>query len=175
MRPTPKNPTANALCPPQRRPNPPHSPAITGHIKATMKFPSEHERFLYTMRVVSGGIIGSGLIVFSIGAFGLIRPVRKALLLASGLLACRRPASSPRTPPAAPARPSKVQLLHVHHECDTAKNDKTEMASLSISPSLCPVPAPGAPRHQPHHGRSEHCSAGGLHGWGRGKEGKVKG
>jgi hypothetical protein len=46
-----------------------------------MKFPSEHDRFLYSMRVVSGGIIGSGLIVFAIGAFGIIRPVRAHVYL----------------------------------------------------------------------------------------------
>jgi len=44
-----------------------------------MKFPTEHARFLYTMRVVSGGIIGSGLIVFAIGALGIIQPVLKAI------------------------------------------------------------------------------------------------
>jgi hypothetical protein len=42
-----------------------------------MTFPSESARFYYTMRVVSGGIIGSGLIVFAIGALGIIRPVRE--------------------------------------------------------------------------------------------------
>ena len=44
-----------------------------------MAFPSEHDRFLYTMRAVSGGIAGSGLIVFAVGALGLIRPVLRAI------------------------------------------------------------------------------------------------
>lgn len=53
--------------------------AITGQIKASMTFPSEHARFLYTMRVVSGGVIGSGLIVFLIGALGVIQPVLRII------------------------------------------------------------------------------------------------
>ncbi|GBF96299.1 nucleobase-ascorbate transporter-like [Raphidocelis subcapitata] len=53
--------------------------AVTAHVKATMQFASEHERFHYSMRVVSGGIIGSGLIVFGIGALGIIRPVLRAI------------------------------------------------------------------------------------------------
>ncbi|KAI8476384.1 MAG: permease family-domain-containing protein [Monoraphidium minutum] len=53
--------------------------AITAQIKATMLFASEHDRFIYTMRVVSGGIIGSGLIVFGIGFLGIIHPVLRAI------------------------------------------------------------------------------------------------
>ncbi|KAF8056380.1 NAT1 [Scenedesmus sp. PABB004] len=53
--------------------------AVAGQIKATQTFASEHDRFLFTMREVQGGIIGSGLIVMLIGATGLIQPVLRAI------------------------------------------------------------------------------------------------
>lgn len=53
--------------------------AIAAQIKATHTFASDHDRFLFTMREVQGGIIGSGLIVMCIGLTGIIRPVLRAI------------------------------------------------------------------------------------------------
>ncbi|WIA39456.1 hypothetical protein OEZ86_005555 [Tetradesmus obliquus] len=53
--------------------------AVAAHIKATQAFASEHERFLYTMREVQGGVIGSGLIILLVGATGIVRPLLRAL------------------------------------------------------------------------------------------------
>lgn len=46
--------------------------AIIAQIQATKTFPSEHERFVYTMRVLQGGILASGLMIAAIGATGLL-------------------------------------------------------------------------------------------------------
>lgn len=45
--------------------------AITASIQASMTFENEHERFLYTMRTLQGGIIGSALIALGLALFGI--------------------------------------------------------------------------------------------------------
>ncbi|GAB4815990.1 hypothetical protein N2152v2_003036 [Parachlorella kessleri] len=44
--------------------------AIAGTIQTTMTFESDHDRFLYTMRVFQGGIIGSSFFIIAAGALG---------------------------------------------------------------------------------------------------------
>ncbi|GIL76348.1 hypothetical protein Vretifemale_5964 [Volvox reticuliferus] len=44
--------------------------SIIAIIKSTMEFPSEHDRFVYTMRELQGSIIGSSLVVMAIGYSG---------------------------------------------------------------------------------------------------------
>jgi hypothetical protein len=36
--------------------------AIIAQVQATNTFATEHDRFVYTMRVLQGGILGSGLV-----------------------------------------------------------------------------------------------------------------
>lgn len=45
--------------------------ALTAQIQVANTFEGEHERFLYTMRVVQGGVIGSALIALGLALFGI--------------------------------------------------------------------------------------------------------
>ena len=66
------------------------SPAlsIAAAVKAGGGYANEQERFLLTMQIVSGGLIGSGIVVFLIGATGLIKLLLRLITPITGSFVC---------------------------------------------------------------------------------------
>ena len=105
--------------------------SLAAAVKAGGGYANEQERFLLTMQIVSGGVIGSGIVVFFIGATGLIKLLLRLITPITGSFVCVCAACAARVAKHSATHTQRTHPTHRKKHAQTTK--KTNQQSPPTS------------------------------------------